>query len=443
MALQREVNNGGYDQFFVNSSRKYAPKIVNALQRIGCDAVAAITADAIGARGKSRDQVLETCDQKFYKLTEIEPKLFAFVDEFQDRIVLERTYVAPPPPTRGYTSVSAVKARLEFAKATDFSFDALRQLAAQLAAENEISASDAELEGATCLFLFSRHLRAGNLDACETLAPRVFELAREDTTQLVLHKEWVAKLIEASRAELADQWSIRYLEYLHGDDTSSEFIQKRGTNGLAYNWVNPVDLGPPGVTDYVAIFQLQNGREDRFDSFEINLRRVFEKGHVIMGSYIRSKTRSSQVLDFNVDNPIFSTQLPGPYSWDTPNRFLSWGFLPLIKGFDLGYSTEFRTGFPFYLVDNQRQLAALPGNEMIPSFLRFPAYFTLNTHLEKRFHAFGFYWAIRGGFDNVTSHKNYGSVNNDVDSPQFLTFSGFSGRSFTGRTPRRRRISST
>ena len=213
----------------------------------------------------------------------------------------------------------------------------------------------------------------------------------------------------------------------------TEFIQKRGTNGLAYNWVNPVDLGPPGVTDYVAIFQLQNGREDRFDSFEINLRRVFEKGHVITGSYVRSKTHSSQVLDFNVDNPIFSTQLPGPYAWDTSNRFLSWGFLPLIKGFDLGYSMEYRTGFPFYLVDNQRQLAALPGTQVIPSFLRFPAYFTLNTHLEKRFHAFGFYWAVRGGFDNVTSHKNYGSVNNDVDSPQFLTFSGFTGRSFTGR----------
>jgi len=30
----------------------------------------------------------------------------------------------------------------------------------------------------------------------------------------------------------------------------TEFIQKRGTNGLAYNWVNPVDLGAPGVTDY-------------------------------------------------------------------------------------------------------------------------------------------------------------------------------------------------
>jgi TonB-dependent Receptor Plug Domain len=229
-------------------------------------------------------------------------------------------------------------------------------------------------------------------------------------------------------------WSFGVEQKLAGQVyLKAEFIQKRGSSGFAYNWVNPVDLGPPGVSDYTAQFELQNRREDHFDSFEINLRRVFEKGHVIMGSYIRSKAHSSQVLDFNVDNPVFSTQRPGPYAWDAPNRFLSWGFLPLIKGFDLGYSTEYRTGFPFYLVDNQRQLAALPGTQAIPAFFRFPRYFTLNTHVEKRFHALGFYWALRGGFDNITGHKNYGIVNNDVDSPQFRQFSGFSGRSFTGR----------
>ncbi|MBI1740224.1 MAG: TonB-dependent receptor [Candidatus Koribacter versatilis] len=229
-------------------------------------------------------------------------------------------------------------------------------------------------------------------------------------------------------------WSVGLEQKLPGQMyLKAEFIQKRGTNGFAYNWINPVDLGPPGVQNYTAQFQLRNHREDHFHSFEINLRRVFEKGHLIMGSYIRSRSRSSQVLDFNVDNPVFNTQQPGPYPWDAPNRFLSWGFLPLVKGFDFGYSTEFRTGFPFYLLDNQQQLAPLPGTQTIPSFLRFPQYFTLNTHLEKRFRAFGFFWAIRGGFDNLTARKNYGNVNHNVDSPQFLTFSGHSGRAFTGR----------
>jgi hypothetical protein len=237
-------------------------------------------------------------------------------------------------------------------------------------------------------------------------------------------------------------WSLGFEQKLPGQVyLKAEFLQKRSTNGLAYNWLNPLNLSTQGVctplTPCTAQFQLENHRDDHFDSFEINLRRVFEKGHLIMGSYIRSRSHTSQVLDFNVDNPVFSTQQPGPYAWDAPNRFLSWGFLPLnflplIKQLDLGYSTEYRTGFPFYLVNDQQQLAPY-GTQAVPAFLRFPQYFTLNTHLEKRFHAFGFYWALRGGFDNITGRKNYGYVNNDVNAPQFLAFSGFSGRAFTGR----------
>ena len=52
-ALEREVNNGGYDQFFVNSSREFVPTIVGALQRIGCKKTATITQRAIKALGTS------------------------------------------------------------------------------------------------------------------------------------------------------------------------------------------------------------------------------------------------------------------------------------------------------------------------------------------------------------------------------------------------------
>jgi len=236
-------------------------------------------------------------------------------------------------------------------------------------------------------------------------------------------------------------WSIGFEQKLPARIYfKAEFLEKRSSNGFDYNWLNPVNLGNPGTcTPCTAQFQLQNIRTDRFDSFEINLRRNFENGHLITGSYIRSRAHSDQVLDLNVDNPVFSTQQPGPYPWDAPNRFLSWGFLPLwslplIKKLDFGYSTEYRTGFPFYLVNNQQQFVTQSGvPTVVPEFLRFPQYFTLNTHIEKRFHAFGLYWAVRGGFDNITGRKNYGFVNNDVNSPEFLTYSGYSGRAFTGR----------
>jgi hypothetical protein len=96
-ALEREVNNGGYDQFFVNSSREFAPIIVGALQRIGCKKTANITQKAIEALGISdlrsdaidavicaRDErraaKLNRCDDSYYKSAEpIAERLFAFI----------------------------------------------------------------------------------------------------------------------------------------------------------------------------------------------------------------------------------------------------------------------------------------------------------------------------------------------------------------------------
>src|SRR5262245_14810776 len=46
-ALEREVNNGGYGQFFVNSSREFTPVIAHALRRIGCPKTAEITEEAV------------------------------------------------------------------------------------------------------------------------------------------------------------------------------------------------------------------------------------------------------------------------------------------------------------------------------------------------------------------------------------------------------------
>ena len=198
-----------------------------------------------------------------------------------------------------------------------------------------------------------------------------------------------------------------------------EYIQKRGTHGLAY------DLADTTIVN--GNFVLQNTREDHYDAFQVSARRAFRNSHMVLASYMRSRSRSNQVLDFNIDNPQFSPQQPGPYPWDAPNRFLSWGLLPLIKGFDFAYSSELRSGFPFNVVNDQGQLVEPPGSR------RFPTWFTLNTHVEKRFHAFGYYWAIRGGFNNVTGRHNYTFVNNDISSPHFLQFSNYEGRAFTGR----------
>src|SRR5579862_5257356 len=203
----------------------------------------------------------------------------------------------------------------------------------------------------------------------------------------------------------------------------AEYIQRDGTHDFVCNTAN----GALGSN-----FILQNTRQDHYHSVQFTLRRSFGQYYLVSGSYARSSARSNQVLDFNVDSPFLSAQQPGPFPWDAPNRFVSWGYvpffsLPIIHHLDLAYSAEARNGFPFDVYNDLQELVQPPGSR------RFPTYFSLNLHLEKRFHAFGYYWALRGGFDNITGNLDPIFVNADINSPQFLTFSGYGHRAFTSR----------
>src|SRR5215510_4655095 len=199
-----------------------------------------------------------------------------------------------------------------------------------------------------------------------------------------------------------------------------EFLQKRGHNGLAF-----FNRGQSGQAS--GAFELRNDRQDRYDGLQITARRTFKGKYAVLASYARSNARSNAVLDFDIDNVLFSQQAGGPLPWDAPNRFISWGWLPLVKKFDFAYSIDWRDGFPFSLVNEEQQLVGPPNSQ------RFPGYFTLDTHLERRFHLFGYYLALRGGVNNLTNRKNPTVVNNNVDSPEFLTFAGTQHRAFTGR----------
>jgi len=203
----------------------------------------------------------------------------------------------------------------------------------------------------------------------------------------------------------------------------AEFLDRRGSRGFVY------DLNPATPGNFI----LENTRDDHYHSFQISLRHNFKESYMLMGSYTRSSAHTNQALDFNVDSPILSPQQPGPYPWDTPNRFLSWGYFPLFKlpivhQLEVAYSAEARTGFPYSLFTDQQQLIGPPGAQ------RFPEYFSFNLQLEKRFHLFGYYLALRGGFDNITGRCNPFVVDNVLDATHPRpTFTACEGRAFTSR----------
>ena len=210
----------------------------------------------------------------------------------------------------------------------------------------------------------------------------------------------------------------------------AEYLQRHGIRGFVYD---------TRANSSVGDFVLQNTRQDHYDALQITLRHNFRETFSLMGSYTRSHARSNQALDFNVDNPILAPQQPGPYLWDTPNRFLSWGYLPffplpIVHQLEVAYSMEARTGFAFNEVTDQQQLIGTPGSH------RYPEYFSLNLQLEKRFHFFGYYLAVRGGFDNITGRCNPYVVNGVIvtsadptlNHPE-PTFTACQGRAFTSR----------
>lgn len=96
-ALEREVNNGGYRQFFGNSSGEFTPVIETALRAIGCPKVADITRDAVAALGSgvltakavaaaefADDEAIEAalaaCDDRYFANDEpIADRLFQWI----------------------------------------------------------------------------------------------------------------------------------------------------------------------------------------------------------------------------------------------------------------------------------------------------------------------------------------------------------------------------
>lgn len=107
-AVEREVNNGGYHQFFVNSSKEHAATLPAALERIGCPVAAKIATDAIaslkitgavteakidGAMARLGDKASASfgkMDERYFANKEpIADQLFAYIQAKKAEIVLK------------------------------------------------------------------------------------------------------------------------------------------------------------------------------------------------------------------------------------------------------------------------------------------------------------------------------------------------------------------
>lgn len=214
------------------------------------------------------------------------------------------------------------------------------------------------------------------------------------------------------------------------------FTHRAGNRGFTFYPTVPVteDTFYQGVT-----YLLGNSRRERYDAVDLSLRHTFAGKFEWFAGYTRSSARSNAAVEYSLENPIFGPQGPGPAPWDAPNRFHTWGWAPLpnrilphalkfiTRNTSLAYLVEYRTGFPFSVVDQQGFMVGDPNS------MRFPLYFNMNLSLERRFTAIHYLWAWRFGFNNITDNPNPNVVNNVTGTPQYLTYTRGQVRAFNVR----------
>ena len=214
------------------------------------------------------------------------------------------------------------------------------------------------------------------------------------------------------------------------------YTWRQGERGFAFDTPSP-QIGPMFYDG--AVFQLSNTRRDRYDAVDFAVRRTFAGQFEWFLGYTRSSTRSNQAVDYSLENPVFAPQMPGPFAWDTPNRVHMWGWVPMpkrmlprrlefvLRNTTAAYLVEYRTGFPFSVVDQEGFLLGTPNS------WRYPYYFNVNLHFERRFRALHYLWAWRFGYNNLTGNLNPNVVDNIEGSPKFLTYGRGQARAFSVR----------
>jgi Carboxypeptidase regulatory-like domain len=199
-----------------------------------------------------------------------------------------------------------------------------------------------------------------------------------------------------------------------------ELLARNGYHGFVYVDENP---GQTGGT-----FLLQDSRKDRYRAATVTLRHIFSEDAEVYGAYTRSRARTNEALNPGLGSIFFAAQQSAPLAWDAPNRLLTWGWTPThIWKIQFSYFFEYRTGFPFSIVNLQQQLVGPPNSS------RFPAYENLNLALERKFALRGYLWAARIEMVNALGHKNPNVVVNNIDAPNFGQLSGGQRRAYTAR----------
>jgi len=175
---------------------------------------------------------------------------------------------------------------------------------------------------------------------------------------------------------------------------------------------------------------LDSAGTSTYRELAMSVRQTWRADRELFVSYVHSNSLGN-VNDYgtlvsNLDAPLFEPAGSGPMPTDSPDRLRSWATVQFPYEVVISPAVEWRTGFPYSLVDIYRHYVGAPDGE------RFPNYFSLDITAFKTFQIVGRKWDLGMQFFNVTSHFNPRDVIAVVGTPQFGQFSNGFGITLGG-----------
>ncbi len=215
---------------------------------------------------------------------------------------------------------------------------------------------------------------------------------------------------------LSDAWNVEVDQRLATDLMLRVGYQER--HGKRELVVDPLD----------DTLTLSSGGRSRSRAVEVTVRRRLPRKGEFNVSYVRSQTRG-HLNDFvslfgTTRDPIIHQNEFSRQPFDAPNRFLAWGVLNLPHGITIAPTLEYRTGFPYTVLDEQQRVVGSRNRGG-----RFPNLFTLDLQATKEIRLTKTRRARVGvQFFNLTDHFNPRDVQNNASSPTFREFANSADR---------------
>ena len=187
---------------------------------------------------------------------------------------------------------------------------------------------------------------------------------------------------------------------------------------------------------------LKNAGRSRYREFQIAARFSLQEKHNLFMAYVHSRA-TGDLNDFNsyfgnVRNPVIRPNQQSLQPFDAPDRLLFWGDIGLPYQITATPVVDWRTGFPFSLVDENQDFVGTRNRGG-----RFPNFFSLDLQVTKylrvpvpnlgvipaKFRGKKYGGRVGIKFFNVTNHWNPRDVQNNLDARDFGTFYNTVGRS--------------